>query len=287
MVPGGMDREVRTPKSWLGTAGEVGRKSKAAKKAARKATIAKGVATKKADKGVVHREDKFLSHTERNKRQPCGTMQRHEPSANPGVVLLLIGAAHGALEDAAKAAALEDAAKAAGHDALEDAAEVEVSRARRREEKRIAKAQEKAHQEQEFLKVHYIGERAPCKHGCGAEVWPGEANLCCRGGKYILNADCNPPLDDAYLDLITRPRYSQQSRALNGGLAMASQGIYPSKALGGVGWHEQAYGHLALFGNTYLTMRDLGSNAFGHLALFLCVRAPVYVAISTMAQLTQ
>jgi len=41
---------------------------------------------------------------------------------------------------------------------------------------------------------------------------------------------------------------------------MASQGIYPSKALGGVGWHEQAYGHLALFGKTYLTMRDLGSN---------------------------
>jgi hypothetical protein len=300
--------------------------TKAAKKAARKATIAKGVATKKADKGVVHREDKFLSHTERNKRKPCGTMQRHVPSAYPGVAVLLFAAAHGALEDAAKAAghgALEDAAKAAGHGALEDAAEVEVPRARRREEKRIAKAtanqtakdmedakaQEKAdanqaakdmeddkarekaaakaHQEQEFLKVHYIGERAPCKHGCGAEVWPGEANLCCRGGKYILNADCNPPLDDAYLDLITRPRYSQQSRALNGGLAMASQGIYPSKALGGVGWHEQAYGHLALFGKTYLTMRDLGSNAFGHLALFLCVRAPVYVAISTMAQLTQ
>ena len=147
------------------------------------------------------------------------------------------------------------------------------------------KAAAKAHQEQEFLKVHYIGERAPCKHGWGAEVWPGEANLCCKGGKYILNADCNPPLDDAYLDLITRPRYSQQSRALNGGLAMASQGIYPSKALGGVGWHEQAYGHLALFGKTYLTMHEqayghlasLGSNAFGHLALFLCVRAPVYV----------
>jgi hypothetical protein len=153
------------------------------------------------------------------------------------------------------------------------------------DDKAREKAAAKAHQEQEFLKVHYIGERAPCKHGCGAEVCPGEANLCCRGGKYILNADCNPPLDAAYLDLITRPRYSQQSRALNGGLAMASQGIYPSKALGGVGWHEQAYGHLALFGKTYLTMheqayghlalsgktyltmRDLGSNAFGHLAL--------------------
>ena len=48
----------------------------------------------------VHREDKFLSHTERNKRKPCGTMQRHEPSAYPGVAVLLFAAAHGALEDA-------------------------------------------------------------------------------------------------------------------------------------------------------------------------------------------
>ena len=117
-----------------------------------------------------------------------------------------------------------------------------------------------------------------------------------REEKRIAKATANQTAKDmedakaqekADANLITRPRYSQQSRALNGGLAMASQGIYPSKALGGVGWHEQAYGHLALFGNTYLTMRDLGSNAFGHLALFLCVRAPVYVAISTMAQLTQ
>ena len=66
--------------------------------------------------------------------------------------------------------------------------------------------------------------------GCGAEAWPGGANLCCKGGKHILNADCNPPLDAAYLDLITQPRYSQQSRALNGNLAMASQGIHPSKS---------------------------------------------------------
>jgi len=133
--------------------------------------------------------------------------------------------------------------KHGGHVALEEAAKV-VPRAHKRKGKGIAKAAAKqaakdkedakarekaaakeaakAHQEQEFLKVHYIGERAPCKHGWGAEVWPGEANLCCKGGKFILNADCNPPLDAAYLDLITQPRYSQQSRALNGGLAMAS-----------------------------------------------------------------
>ena len=111
-----------------------------------------------------------------------------------------------------------------------------------------------------LIKEHYIGKRSPCKHGCGAQVWPGEDNLCCKGGKHILNADCNPPLDDTYLHLITQPHYSQQSRALNGGLAMASQGIYPSRALGGVGWHEQAYGHLALFGKTYLTQRSMGDN---------------------------
>ena len=149
-------------------------------------------------KSVVHREDKFLLQTERNKRQPCGTMQRHKPSANPGVAVLLFAAAHGALEDAAKAAghgALEDAAKAAGHGALEDAAEVVVPRARKREEKRIAKA---------------------------------TANQTAKD------------MEDAK---------AQEKAAAN--LTM----------------HEQAYGHLA----------SLGSNAFGHLALFLCVRAPVYV----------
>ena len=119
-----------------------------------------------------------------------------------------------------------------------------------------------------LIKEHYIGKRSPCKHGCGAQVWPGEDNLCCKGGKHILNADCNPPLDDTYLHLITQPYYSQQSRALNGGLAMASQGIYPSRALGGVGWHEQAYGHLALFGKTYLTQRSMGyNNAFDNYLL--------------------
>ena len=137
-------------------------------------------------KSVVHREDKFLLQTERNKRQPCGTMQRHEPSANPGVAVLLFAAAHGALEDAAKAA---------GHGALEDAAEVVVPRARKREEKRIAKA---------------------------------TANQTAKD------------MEDAK---------AQEKAAAN--LTM----------------HEQAYGHLA----------SLGSNAFGHLALFLCVRAPVYV----------
>ena len=235
--------------------------------AARKAANAKGVATKKGGKGVVRGALAVMLMT-----AGCVNAAKHEDAA---AEQLRVEHEEFAVEEQRIIKAIE---------ADEGAYRPRIQE---RNAKAIEKAAEKKAKEQEFLKVHYIGERAPCKHGCGAEVWPGEANLCCRGGKYILNADCNPPLDDAYLDLITRPRYSQQSRALNGGLAMASQGIYPSKALGGVGWHEQAYGHLALFGNTYLTMRDLGSNAFGHLALFLCVRAPVYVAISTMAQLTQ
>jgi len=213
---------------------------KAAKAAARKAANPKSVATKKADKGVVR-----------------------------GAVTVMLIAAGSVLSDKQAVAAAEQLRVEHEEFAVEEqrigkAIEADEGaycpRIQERNAKAIEKAAEKKAKEQEFLNVHYIGERAPCKHGCGAEVWPGEANLCCKGGKYILNADCNPPLDDAYLDLITRPRYSQQSRALNGGLAMASQGIYPSKALRGMGWHEQAYGHLALFGKTYLTMRDLGSN---------------------------
>jgi hypothetical protein len=241
------------------------RKSKAAKKAARKATIAKGVATKKADKGVVRGAVTVMLMT-------AGSMLSAK-LADAAAEQLRVEHEEFAVEEQRIGKAIE---------ADEGAYRPRIQE---RNAKAIEKAAEKKAKEQEFLNVHYIGQRAPCKHGCGAEVWPGEANLCCRGGKYILNADCNPPLDAAYLDLITRPRYSQQSRALNGGLAMASQGIYPSKALGGVGWHEQAYGHLALFGKTYLTMHEqayghlasLGSNAFGHLALFLCVRSPVYV----------
>ena len=238
---------------------------KAVNAAARKAANAKGVATKKGGKGVVR-----------------GAL---------AVMLMTAGCVNAAkqADAAAEQLRVEHEEFVVEEQRIGKAIEADEGayrpRIQERNAKAIEKAAEKKAKEQGFLNVHYIGQRAPCKHGCGAEVWPGEANLCCRGGKYILNADCNPPLDDAYLDLITRPRYSQQSRALNGGLAMASQGIYPSKALGGVGWHEQAYGHLALFGKTYLTMheqayghlalsgktyltmRDLGSNAFGHLAL--------------------
>jgi len=220
---------------------------KAVNAAARKAANAKGVATKKGGKGVVR----------------CALT----------VMLMTAGCVNAAkqADAAAEQLRVEHEEFVVEEQRIGKAIEADEGayrpRIQERNAKAIEKAAEKKAKEQEFLNVHYIGQRAPCKHGCGAEVWPGEANLCCRGGKYILNADCNPPLDDAYLDLITRPRYSQQSRALNGGLAMASQGIFPSKALGGVGWHEQAYGHLALFGKTYLTMRDLAATPWAPGAL--------------------
>ena len=37
--------------------------------------------------------------------------------------------------------------------------------------------------------LHYIGDRVLCSNGCGALIWPGEAMLCCRGGKHILGED--------------------------------------------------------------------------------------------------
>ena len=42
--------------------------------------------------------------------------------------------------------------------------------------------------------LHYIGDRVLCSKGCGALIWPGEAMLCCRGGKHILGEDLNPPI---------------------------------------------------------------------------------------------
>ena len=38
-----------------------------------------------------------------------------------------------------------------------------------------------------------LGERAACAHGCGAKVWPGEAALCCRGGKHT--PEYNPRME--------------------------------------------------------------------------------------------
>jgi hypothetical protein len=38
---------------------------------------------------------------------------------------------------------------------------------------------------------------------------------------------------------------SAVSRLLNGALAMGSQGVFPSRAMGGLGFHDQRCGHVA------------------------------------------
>ena len=42
-------------------------------------------------------------------------------------------------------------------------------------------------------KLYFIGARVVCAHGCGAMVWPGEASLCCRGGKHT--PEYNPRME--------------------------------------------------------------------------------------------
>jgi hypothetical protein len=53
---------------------------------------------------------------------------------------------------------------------------------------------------------------------------------------------------------------SADSRLLNSALAMGSQGVFPSRAMGGLGFHEQRYGHVSLMGKTYCVMYGLGAN---------------------------
>ena len=63
--------------------------------------------------------------------------------------------------------------------------------------------------------LHFCGERAACKYGCGTLLWPGEGVACCNRGKHILGPDLNPPISDAYLALIRQRFMSQNSRYLN------------------------------------------------------------------------
>jgi len=133
--------------------------------AARKAANAKGVATKKGGKGVVR----------------CALT----------VMLMTAGCVNAAkqADAAAEQLRVEHEEFVVEEQRIGKAIEADEGayrpRIQERNAKAIEKAAEKKAKEQEFLNVHYIGQRAPCKHGCGAEVWPGEANLCCRGGKYI------------------------------------------------------------------------------------------------------
>jgi hypothetical protein len=107
--------------------------------------------------------------------------------------------------------------------------------------------------------LHLLRARVQCKH-CSALVWPEEGAICCKGGKAILGPEYNPPIDEDYLELLNLPHFSHDSRLLNAALAMGTQGVYPSRAMGGLGFHEQYYAHLALYGKTYLALYQVGAN---------------------------
>jgi len=111
--------------------------------------------------------------------------------------------------------------------------------------------------------LHSIGMRGLCKFGCGALTWRGEGKVCCSGGKHILGPRYNPPMEVEYHDLIRQPHMSTDSRLLNSALAMATQCVFPNRSLGGLGFHEQKYGHVSLMGKVYCVMLGLnGNNAF-------------------------
>ena len=93
---------------------------------------------------------------------------------------------------------------------------------------------------------HVLSPQRKCPYGCGALVWPKEGTVCCSAGKHILGAEYNPPIDASYMEILTMEHVSKDSRHLKAGLAMGTQGIFPSKAVGGLGWHEQGgWSHLS------------------------------------------
>ena len=75
--------------------------------------------------------------------------------------------------------------------------------------------------------LHFCGERAACKYGCGTLLWPGEGVACCNRGKHILGPNLNPPISDAYLALIRQRFMSQNSRYLNTQFAFAASATTP------------------------------------------------------------
>jgi hypothetical protein len=80
--------------------------------------------------------------------------------------------------------------------------------------------------------LHFCGERAACKYGCGTLLWPGEGVACCNRGKHILGPDLNPPFSDAYLALIRQRFMSQNSRYLNTQFAFAASATTPHARAG-------------------------------------------------------
>ena len=113
------------------------------------------------------------------------------------------------------------------------------------------------------LACYYIGARAPCPHGCGALVFPGEGTFCCRNGEQILGAAYNPPISDEYLDLISGPGFSANSRWVNDRLSLAAPLTSPSRAEGGLGYTTYQGGFLHVFGKAYCNLFSPHSGSSG------------------------
>ena len=109
--------------------------------------------------------------------------------------------------------------------------------------------------------IHFCGVRAPCKYGCGTLLWPGEGAVCCNRGKHILGSDLNP-LSDAYLALMRLRFMSQNSRYLNTQFAFAASATSPTRAQGGLGFHEVG-GFLNLHGKPYVSFHDPNAGCSG------------------------
>jgi hypothetical protein len=108
--------------------------------------------------------------------------------------------------------------------------------------------------------LHVLLPLRACTYGCGAMLYPEEKTVCCSGGKYILGPLFNPDIDAAYLAFLQQPHVSSDSRLLNSALAMGTQGVFPTKAMGGAGFVSHHYGHVFLMGKTYLVMHRVSSN---------------------------
>ena len=104
--------------------------------------------------------------------------------------------------------------------------------------------------------LHYIGDRVLCSNGCGALIWPGEAMLCCRGGKHILGEDLNPPIRPEFMRVLEYEGFSADSRSYNENLSFATTGTSPTRAQGGLGFHVHKGGMLNLFGRTHVLLYD-------------------------------
>jgi hypothetical protein len=98
--------------------------------------------------------------------------------------------------------------------------------------------------------LYFIGDREACSRGCGAMVRPGEASLCCRGGKHILGSAFNPPIDELFQTIAKKHGFSADSRRLNDKLAFAAHCTSPSRCQGVPGIFVEKGGMCVLFGRT-------------------------------------